>query len=89
MVALIIQSNLNLSATLLLTILNYCISGYAWFLDGVSVYDMFDKRIYEFQCNKWLSGQDGDKKIYRDLKLDRERGFVDGMYLFSRHHHLL
>ena len=45
---------------------------------------MFDKRIYEFQCNKWLSGQDGDRKIYRELKLDRERGFVDGTYQLSR-----
>ena len=39
---------------------------------------MFDKRIYEFRCNSWLSGQDGDRKTYRDLKMDRERGFVEG-----------
>ena len=47
------------------------------------MFDMFDKRIYEFQCNKWLSGQDADRKTYRDLKLDRERGFVDGMCLYG------
>ena len=54
-------------------------SGNAWYLEGVTVYDMHDKRIYEFACQQWLSGADGDKKTYRDLEVDRERGFIQGV----------
>ncbi|KAL4239334.1 hypothetical protein ACF0H5_000151 [Mactra antiquata] len=50
---------------------------YAWYLDGVSVYDMTDKRIYEFKCDAWLSGRDGDRQTYKDLPLDCERAFVE------------
>lgn len=56
--------------------------GYAWYLDGVSVYDMTDKRIYEFKCDAWLSGRDGDRQTYKDLLLDCERAFVEGMMFF-------
>ncbi|WAQ97326.1 ESPN-like protein [Mya arenaria] len=51
--------------------------GFAWFLDGVSVYDMHEKRIYEFVCADWLSGRDGDRQTYKELKLDCERAFVE------------
>ncbi|XP_052780620.1 uncharacterized protein LOC128217471 isoform X5 [Mya arenaria] len=50
---------------------------FAWFLDGVSVYDMHEKRIYEFVCADWLSGRDGDRQTYKELKLDCERAFVE------------
>lgn len=50
---------------------------YAWYLDGVSVYDMNDKRIYEFKCDTWLSGRDGDRKTYKELVLDSDRAFVE------------
>jgi len=55
-----------------------CPIGYAWYLDGVSVYDMNAKRIYEFKCNSWLSGRDGDRKTYKTLTMDCERAFVEG-----------
>ncbi|XP_046366582.1 uncharacterized protein LOC124142267 isoform X9 [Haliotis rufescens] len=51
----------------------------AWFLDSVSVYDMHDKRIYEFPCNQWLSEHDGDRRTYRVLPVDRDRGFIDAL----------
>lgn len=55
-----------------------CVTDYAWFLDGVTVYDMHAKRIYEFPCGKWLSAQNADHRIYRELPMERERGFVGG-----------
>ena len=55
-----------------------CFLGYAWFLEGVTVYDMHGKRIFQFPCERWLSGQDGDKRTYRILQVDRERDFIDG-----------
>ncbi|XP_046583489.1 LOW QUALITY PROTEIN: uncharacterized protein LOC124290730 [Haliotis rubra] len=51
----------------------------AWFLDSVSVYDMHDKRIYEFPCNQWLSEHDGDRHTYRVLPMDRDRAFIDAL----------
>ncbi|KAK3090360.1 hypothetical protein FSP39_011188 [Pinctada imbricata] len=51
----------------------------AWFLEGVTVYDMRDKRIYEFVCERWLSGADGDRRTYRDLEVDRERAFIQAL----------
>lgn len=53
-------------------------SDYAWFLESVTIYDMKDKRIYEFPCGRWLSGQDDDQRTYRVLPVDRERAFVTG-----------
>ncbi|KAL3875518.1 hypothetical protein ACJMK2_033463 [Sinanodonta woodiana] len=50
---------------------------YAWFLEGVTVYDMYDKKIYDFTCNKWLSGTEGDRKTYRVLEIEMERSFID------------
>jgi len=55
-------------------------AGYAWFLDGVSVYDMNDKRIYEFPCEAWLSGRDEARNTYTTLPLDNERAFVEGAW---------
>ncbi|RUS81073.1 hypothetical protein EGW08_011159 [Elysia chlorotica] len=52
---------------------------YAWFLEGVTVYDMHGKRIFQFPCERWLSGQDGDKRTYRILQVDRERDFIDAL----------
>ncbi|XP_067673768.1 uncharacterized protein [Haliotis asinina] len=51
----------------------------AWFLDSVSVYDMHDKRIYEFPCHQWLSEHDGDHRTYRVLPMDRDRAFIDAL----------
>ncbi|CAL1542634.1 unnamed protein product [Lymnaea stagnalis] len=53
---------------------------FAWYLEGVTVYDMHAKRIFQFPCERWLSGQDGDKKTYRILQVDREREFINGLY---------
>ncbi|KAK3584998.1 hypothetical protein CHS0354_037371 [Potamilus streckersoni] len=50
---------------------------YAWFLEGVTVYDMYDKKIYDFNCNQWLSGTDGDRKTYRVLEIEMERSFIE------------
>ncbi|GFR72111.1 ankyrin-3 [Elysia marginata] len=55
------------------------IDGYAWYLEGVTVYDMHGKRIFQFPCERWLSGQDGDKRTYRMLQVDRERDFIDAL----------
>lgn len=66
--------NLNSMDNLDLTL----ITGNAWFLDSVAVFDMLSKKIYEFVCKRWLSGVDGDHKTYRDLLLDRERAFIQG-----------
>ncbi|KAK7508018.1 hypothetical protein BaRGS_00000983 [Batillaria attramentaria] len=52
---------------------------YAWFLEKVTMYDMNDKRIYDFPCERWLSGQDDDHRTYRMLPVDRERAFVDAL----------
>ncbi|KAJ8319012.1 hypothetical protein KUTeg_004103 [Tegillarca granosa] len=49
----------------------------AWFLEGVTVYDMYSKKIYDFKCEQWLSGQDGDRKTYRILPCDRDRAFLE------------
>ncbi|XP_064609567.1 uncharacterized protein LOC135473625 isoform X2 [Liolophura sinensis] len=49
---------------------------YAWFLEGVTVEDTVDKRVYECPCERWLSGQDGDKKTYRVLPVDRDRALI-------------
>ena len=50
---------------------------YAWFLENVTVYDMKSKRVYDFICNKWLSGQDGDRKTYRDIQMSNDRAFIE------------
>ncbi|KAH9502571.1 hypothetical protein Btru_069032 [Bulinus truncatus] len=52
---------------------------YAWYLEGVTVYDMHAKRIFQFPCERWLSGQDGDKKTYRILEVDKERHFMEAL----------
>ena len=52
---------------------------YAWFLENVMIYDMNDKCIYDFPCERWLSGQDDDHRTYRTLLVDRQRAFVDGL----------
>ncbi|XP_005108733.1 uncharacterized protein LOC101852208 isoform X2 [Aplysia californica] len=52
---------------------------YAWYLEGVTVYDMHARRIFQFPCEQWLSGQAGDKKTYRMLQVDREREFIDAL----------
>lgn len=39
---------------------------------------MYNKQIFQFPCEMWLSGQDGDKKTYKILQADRERDFIDG-----------
>lgn len=52
---------------------------FAWYLDKITVYDMNDKRIYDFPCERWLSGQDDDHRTYRVLPVDRERAFVDAL----------
>ncbi|GFN96369.1 ankyrin-3 [Plakobranchus ocellatus] len=52
---------------------------YAWYLEGVTVYDMLGKHIFQFPCERWLSGQDGDKRTYRILPVDRERDFIDAL----------
>ncbi|BFZ18058.1 hypothetical protein BsWGS_21097 [Bradybaena similaris] len=50
---------------------------YAWFLENVAVYDMHARRVYQFPCGQWLSGQDTDKKTYRILQADSEREFTE------------
>ncbi|CAG5124354.1 unnamed protein product [Candidula unifasciata] len=50
---------------------------YAWFLENVAVYDMHTRRVYQFPCGQWLSGQDGDKKTYRILEADSEQKFTE------------
>lgn len=50
---------------------------FAWFLESVTIFDMKDKRVYDFICNKWLSGQDGDKKTYRILPMSNDRAFIE------------
>lgn len=50
---------------------------YAWFLESVTIYDMKSKRVYDFICNKWLSGQDGDRKTYRVLQMTNDRAFIE------------
>ncbi|KAL8607363.1 hypothetical protein ACOMHN_039513 [Nucella lapillus] len=52
---------------------------YAWYLESVTIYDMDDKRIYDFPCEQWLSGQDDDQRTYRVLPVDRQRAFVDAL----------
>ena len=52
--------------------------GFAWFMDSVTIYDMNDKKIFDFPCEKWFSGQDDDHRTYRHLPVDRVRSFVDG-----------
>ncbi|XP_069123580.1 uncharacterized protein [Argopecten irradians] len=52
----------------------------AWYLEGVTVYDMHDKRIYEFNCERWLSAHDGDRKTYRVLEMDRDRAFIEALH---------
>ncbi|XP_060075241.1 uncharacterized protein LOC132554929 [Ylistrum balloti] len=52
----------------------------AWYLEGVTVYDMYDKRIYEFNCERWLSAHDGDRKTYRVLEMDRDRAFIEALH---------
>ena len=42
---------------------------------------MNDKCIYDFPCQRWLSGQDDDQRTYRTLPVDRQRAFVDGLLL--------
>lgn len=56
------------------------ISGNAWFLESVTVFDMLSKKIYEFVCDRWLSGADGDHKTYRHLLVDRDRAFIQGLH---------
>ncbi|XP_048761904.2 uncharacterized protein LOC125670652 isoform X3 [Ostrea edulis] len=51
----------------------------AWFLESVTVFDMHSKKIYEFVCDRWLSGVDGDHKTYRDLLVDRDRAFIQAL----------
>ncbi|XP_063445520.1 uncharacterized protein LOC134725544 isoform X2 [Mytilus trossulus] len=50
---------------------------YAWFLESVTIYDMRDKRVYDFPCSQWLSGQDGDRNTYRVLPLTNDRAFIE------------
>lgn len=38
---------------------------------------MKDKRVYDFPCNKWLSGQEEDKKTYRVLPVTNDRAFIE------------
>ncbi|XP_059149333.1 uncharacterized protein LOC131936390 isoform X2 [Physella acuta] len=52
---------------------------FAWYLEGVTIYDMYNKQIFQFPCEMWLSGQDGDKKTYKILQADRERDFIDAL----------
>ena len=42
------------------------------------MYDMLSKRIHEFACDQWLSGQDGDRRTYREIPCDRDRAFIEG-----------
>ena len=56
------------------------ILGNAWFLESVTVFDMLSKKIYEFVCDRWLSGADGDHKTYRHLLVDRDRAFIQGLH---------
>ncbi|XP_041363936.1 uncharacterized protein LOC121379401 isoform X2 [Gigantopelta aegis] len=58
---------------------DYTELSYAWFLEGVSVYDMLTKRIHEFPCDQWLSGQDGDRRTYRELQCDRDRAIIEAL----------
>nr|XP_022314646.1 uncharacterized protein LOC111119100 isoform X9 [Crassostrea virginica] len=51
----------------------------AWFLESVTVFDMLSKKIYEFVCDRWLSGADGDHKTYRHLLVDRDRAFIQAL----------
>ncbi|XP_062614958.1 uncharacterized protein LOC134276712 isoform X2 [Saccostrea cucullata] len=51
----------------------------AWFLESVTVFDMLSKKIYEFVCDRWLSGVDGDRKTYRELIVDRDRAFIQAL----------
>jgi hypothetical protein len=41
---------------------------------------MKSKRVYDFICNKWLSGQDGDRKTYRDIQMSNDRAFIESKY---------
>ncbi|XP_013083774.2 uncharacterized protein LOC106068824 isoform X3 [Biomphalaria glabrata] len=52
---------------------------YAWYLEGVTVFDIYAKQIFQFPCERWLSGQDGDKKTYRILDVDKERDFMEAL----------
>ena len=52
---------------------------YAWYLEGVTIYDMHAKRIFQFPCEQWLSGQAKNKRTYRMLHVDREREFIDAL----------
>ncbi|XP_070186477.1 uncharacterized protein [Littorina saxatilis] len=52
---------------------------YAWYLENVMIYDMNAKKIYDFPCERWLSGQDDDHRTYRTLPVDRTRSFVDAL----------
>ena len=38
-----------------------------WYLDKVIVDDLDNKRVYEFQCNRWMAKDEDDGLTYRDL----------------------
>lgn len=38
-----------------------------WYLDKVIVDDIEGRRVYEFQCNRWLAKDEDDGLICRDL----------------------
>ncbi|ESO89004.1 hypothetical protein LOTGIDRAFT_228946 [Lottia gigantea] len=50
---------------------------YAWYLECVTVSDFHAKKVYDFTCNRWLTGQNGDKNTYVYLSVERDRNLVE------------
>ena len=42
-----------------------------------------EKWIYKFPCGQWFSGEDGDRKTYRELLLEQNMPMVEGLYILS------
>ena len=54
----------------------------------VTIYDLLDRKVYDFPFNCWLSGKDGDHKTYQTLFPDQQRVLGDGLIVFIECYYL-